>query len=313
MTHHRWLSLILALLCTVASLLGAALLFAIHVVRAPDYPHKVFDPSLIAQEAAFTMRNQRCDVLVFGDSTASIGVDPRILTAETGLSACNIASTRPIVDDLGTLPVDAFLAHNPAPRIIVLQFGPELFFRGNNWEHNGPYAPMVMLARDVPTLMALTLMLRHPAETTQFVFFIVRRALIPPTFDPRQQQLYDHDVASLEASHGMLPLDYPPTRACLPTPVELHGPLDTRWIQQLRARYQTASTQVLLKASPIPVCDVQLQTFQQQLAPYMDENVEPLPIPSFLHDDRHPSIAGAEQESHQLADALRSRLKITRP
>jgi len=279
-----------------------------NVVRRPNYPASTGDPAVLLQDSAFTLRNQSCDILVDGDSTANVGIDPTVLAARTGLTACNIATSRPIVDQLGTLPLDAFLQHNPPPKLIVLQYGPEVFYRAaSGWQHNGPYVSFLMLTRNFPPQTALRTMLRHPAENTQFVLYILQHQLLP-NHPERQLPQFHRALDHAAVSNGQLDLNLPAQTACLAPPLPLYGPVDTAWIAQLRQKYQARGIAILIRAAPIPACDPQLARFQRDLTPVVDGPVEALPISSFVAGDRHTTQPGSLLDTLGLVRLIQSRL-----
>jgi hypothetical protein len=295
-------------LLATALLLVAGLFHAMKVVRQPGYAETAGDPAIQLQDSAFTLRDTPCDILIYGDSTANVGIDPRVITAQTRLTACNIATNRPDVDDLGTLPLDAFLQHNPKPKLLVLQYGPEVFYRAKSpWEHNGPYTPLLILSRDLPQSQALPIMLRHPAETTQFVLYILQNELFPRKLDrDKLDRQFHYALQHAAESHGQLDLNLPAETACRAPALALNGPLDTAWPHQLHQRYEAIGIPVLIRAAPIPACDPQLALFQRDLAPYVDSNVESLPINLFVAGDRHTTLQGAEIQTTQLAAFIRA-------
>ena len=74
------------------------------------------------------LKGMRCQVVIYGDSTAMADVDPKLITARTGLTACNIAETRPVEDMVGVdFPLDEYLAHNQQPRYLVTAWTPSTF------------------------------------------------------------------------------------------------------------------------------------------------------------------------------------------
>jgi hypothetical protein len=307
-TFRRWLYSFFSLLALSTLLLACGLAYSIHLSRQDAFVDSFGDPSLVIQEQGFLDRNRRCEVLLYGDSTASIGLDPRLITAQTGLSACNIATTRPIVDDLETLPLDAFLRHNPAPRVIVLQLGPEAFYRGDPWTHNGPLAPFLMLARDLPTAQAVRTMLLHAPEATQFVIGILKQRFAPNKISAAQQATRQAGLEYWRASNGRLDLHLPAETSCRYAALKLRGPVDTAWITELRHRYETQGTVLLIRASPIPACDPQLAVFQRDLQSHVDVNVQPLPINNFVAGGSHTTADGARVATQGVIEALHTRL-----
>lgn len=310
MTPRRWLLILLSVLILVTAGLVGAFVDAAHIAMRPNYPEEIRDPSWRVQERGFQLHNMSCDVLIYGDSTASIGLDPRVIRATTGLSTCNISAVRPVVDDLGLAPVDAFLEHNPEPRFLVLQFGPEVFYRKVSWDHSSPGAPIVMLLRDMPRSRAISELLRHPGGALQFVEFIFQnRFKRPGPDDERRHQAYLRQIAAWQASNGLLSIDGVTQTVCNMPPATLYGPLDVKWIAGLRSKYEAKGIRVIVQASAVPACDPQFAKFRQDLTPYLDSPVETLPIEVFYGGNRHTNAVGTSQMSQSLANRIKARLQ----
>ena len=308
-TARRWILTFLCVLTLITLGLVGAFVDAAWIATRPNYPEEIRDPSWRVQDRGFQLHDTSCDVLIYGDSTASIGLDPRVIHATTGLSACNISAVRPVVDDLGLVPVDAFLEKNPKPRFLVLHFGPELFYRKVSWDHSSPGAPIVMLLRDMPKSEAIAAVLRHPGGAMQFVQFIFQNRLRRPgPDDERRHQAYLKQIIAWQASGGLLSIDGVAQTNCAMPPATLYGPLDVKWIAGLRSKYQAMGIHVIVEASAVPTCDPQLAKFQQELKPYLDAPVETLPIQVFYAGNRHTNAAGTRQMSQRLAALIEARL-----
>ena len=308
MSTRRWFSIVFAVFAATAIFLVIGFFHALKVVRDPDFPLVLGDPSLKLQDNAFQWRDKKCDVLIAGDSTAGVGIDPRLITAQTGLSACNIATNRPNVDHLGTLPVDAFLTHNPKPKLIVFQLGPEDFYRAKNgWENGGAYSSMLLLARDVPQSEVLRTMLKHPAEITQFVLYTLQQEIAPRRLPPALYAQYHRALAHAAESNGQLDLNLPAQTGCGMPALPLYGPLDGNWTRELHQRYEAQGIAVLVRAAPVPECDPQRAKFQQELGPYVDGPVEALPITDFVGGDRHTTQAGSQVDTFGLIALIRAK------
>jgi hypothetical protein len=307
-TFRRWLTIVFTVLLGSAAVLVVALLHALRFVQQPGYPEHNTDPSILLQDSGFRLRKQ-CDVLVFGDSTANVGIDPRVITSNTGLSACNIAVTRPVIDDLGGLALDAYLEHNPRPKLLVLQFGPEDFYPARSpWEHAAPFSPLVMLARDVPRPRALRIMLRHPAETAQFVLYMLKEEFAPRmAYRAERLQEFHRALQHAAESNGQLDLALPAQTACPASGLPLYGPLDPQWGKRWREKYEAQGIPVLIRLSPVPACDPQLAKFRAELAPYVDGPLEELPIADFGPGDRHTTPAGSQAETMGLVKLIEAR------
>ncbi len=309
MTFRRWLTTVFLVLLGSAAMLFVALFHAMRFVQQPGYPEHNTDPTTLLQDSGFRLRGKQCDVLIYGDSTANVGIDPRVITAGTGLSACNIAVTRPVIDDLGGLPLDAFLEHNPRPKLLVLQFGPEDFYPAKSpWEHAAPFSPLLMLSRDVPRPSALRIMLRHPAETSQFVLFLLKDEFAPSMANNEaRSQDFHHALQHAAESNGQLNLPFPAQTECLASGLPLYGPLDPQWSKRWRERYEAKGIPVLIRLAPVPSCDPQLAKFRRELAPYADGPLEDLPIEDFTPGDRHTTPAGSQAETMGLVKLIEAR------
>ena len=309
MTPRRWFAIFAAVLALTAALLVMGLFRAMNVVRQPGYAASTGDPAIQLQDSVMTLRNTACDVVIDGDSTANVGIDPRLITQQTGLTACNIATNRPNTDDLGTLPLDHFLANNPKPKLIVFQFGPEEFYRAKSpWEHVGPYTPLLLLSRNFPQRDARRIMAQHPAETTQFVIYILQHELMPLKLDrPVVDAQFRHALEHAQQANGQLDLNLPAQTTCRAPALPLYGPLDTKWASSLHRKYEDEGIPVLVRASPVPTCDPQLEKFQHDLAPLVDGNVEALPISTFVAGDRHTTQEGSQAETMGLVNLIKSR------
>ncbi len=286
-----------------------ALLYAIHIVRQPAYPQSIGDPSVEVQDLAFKWRDKSCDILIDGDSTAGNGLNPRTITARTGLSACNIAANRNIFDDLGTMPLDVFLAHNPKPKLLVFQMGAEDFYRDNKpWEHVGPFAPLVLLARDLPLRTALSTMAQHPAESVQFEQYILHFRFFPHHNDREKVDREFHRwVDHVLATDGQVDLNMPAQTACLAPAVPLYGTLDRRWLHDLREKYQSQGIAVLVRVAPLPACDPQLSRFKEDFNGAADGPLETLPIDFYVAGDRHVTQQGTEADTEGLIQLIRAK------
>ena len=286
-----------------------AMLWVAPSVTRPGFLISLRDPMMVAEEKAFNMHGVRCDVLVYGDSTAMTGVDPSIITAETGLTACNISVTWPVVSMLDTFPLDAYLAHNQRPKYLVLQFIPRAFYDRRTLDENmstsGPIAMLLRHRGGWPTLLFLA---HHSDDAVPFFWqaFLTSRR-------PKQDRsgefhrIYDQRLQDFNANRSSLLLARPILTECSPAVQSVANPPDQSWLASLRKRYQRDGTTVLIKASPVPDCDLHVSDVQKQLAPVLDANVEALPMQDFDNGGRHMTAQGAADESHHLAQLIESR------
>ncbi len=142
---------------------------AFPLVRSSLYPKwrdRQWGPML---DFAFRPGGEDADIVIFGDSSAFIGIDPRILNAQLGLKTILLPNTIGSLPITGEIPLDRYLQHHARPRLLVLYFSPwnldytrakevflfegeEMIFRNGTWEECAAFA------------------VRHPFETMVFPF-----------------------------------------------------------------------------------------------------------------------------------------------
>src|SRR5579875_2859422 len=73
-------------------------------------------------EFPFEAGTPDADVVVFGDSSAFLGVDPKLVNAELGVRSVVLPGTVGSLPVIGDAPLRAYLEHHKKPRLIVLYF-----------------------------------------------------------------------------------------------------------------------------------------------------------------------------------------------
>ncbi len=99
-------------------------LAAIPMVRMPSYERwgpSHYGPAL---DFAWHTQGENADVVVFGDSAAFLGVDPRLVDRQLGIKSVVLPNTVGSLPVLGDAALRFYLGHNQKPRLIVLYFTP---------------------------------------------------------------------------------------------------------------------------------------------------------------------------------------------
>lgn len=275
------------------------LLSAIPIVRSAAFPAEADDPFLLYPDHAFGFRGANCDVVIYGDSTASTGLDPTVVQRDTGLKTCNIAQSRSIFEIFGPRALESYLKNNVAPRYLVIQLAPETISRDKPdffWPEG-----LTMVVRRESLPKALLTLARHPVESYHFALWAIQRRIDTlrhgnPDFSTTDAIYRSHD--------GLLILPKPPETACgqhlgfrPPTPA---------WVEALRARYQRNGTQVLVNISPVPACSPEAVPLARAVRGVTDNALPVFPIGLFCDLDRHLTLAGAERASAELAAQIRA-------
>src|SRR5271167_557911 len=138
------------------------LLSSIPIVRSTSFPAESKDPFLLNLDYAFSLKHVDCEIVIYGDSTAITGIDPTVVEQSSGLKTCNIAQSQSILEILGTMALDTYIANNAAPKFLIMQFAPETLAQDRKlifWPEG-----LTLLFRKKPILEAIPVLLRHPLE-----------------------------------------------------------------------------------------------------------------------------------------------------
>ena len=238
---------------------------------------------------AESLHNHSCEVLVYGDSTAMVGVNPLQLARETGLSACNIAEFEGMTLVSNTLLVDDFLAHNPRPRFLIFLFAPEDLQRPASWKTVSTFEATSFMVHEHPGLSTALLLAKHPVNTFGWAEQGLRMAV---------QRLPSHPISEdkfhlRDGTLGQLPMTAKTLTAC--DDERRQAPPDAAWITHLRQQYGIDGTRVFIDETPIPPCDASRDYDLQQLAGVTDSLTNQIiPVTSFTTDGRlHVNADGA--------------------
>lgn len=260
-------------------------------------------------EYGYSARDVNADVVIFGDSSAFLGVDPRQVNQSLGIRSAVIPNTvraMPVIEDA---PLRAYLAHNRAPKILVLYFTAWDMDGAHNRAEQGWYEGEEMLLRHGTAAEVLGFTLRHPMEMLLFPLRLNSTLGLANVKRSIRTSRYQ------EVADGLGHVDYtdpfPPEPAdCALTPDQASVQPDT-WAQQLRAKYSTAQTRVLIYLAPIPNC---IHAHQVASRSYAAEGAEPphiLPQGWFAGDglNAHPRPEHVQDTTELFIKFLSSHLE----
>lgn len=251
-----------------------------------------------------TLHNANCQVLLYGDSSAMVGLDPAAIQARTGLSACNIAEFEGMTQVSNALLVDRFLEHNPRPRFIVFMYTPEDLRNPRNWDGVSTFEATSFMVRHERNLHTAWLLATHPGNTfawaEQGLRMTAQRVRSKP-FAPSVYRLRDD-------TRGQLVMNFPSPADC--DSVHRDLPPDPAWIGALRSKYAVAGTTVLIDATPTAPCDVSLPFYQQHLRGVVDNSPYiPIALDSYTDDGRlHANARGSQRLSAMVSDQILAHL-----
>lgn len=251
------------------------------------------------------LRGEDCQILIYGDSSAMVGVNPSIIQARTGLSACNIAEFQPMTALNGTVILDTYLDHNKPPRFLIFLFAPENL-DPQSQRHNGPFEAIVYRLRQPHKLASLLFLASyHPEELVGWVESGLRFTLVHLF-----SKTASVDLQQVRArTHGQLSIDAPTLAVC--EDIRRDAPPDKAWVAGLRSKYGRGGTTVLVDATPVPECDPSLSFFQQRISGVIDNQMETLPVSAYTSDGRlHVNAKGSSLLTNMLANQLVDKIHL---
>ncbi len=192
------------------------------------------------------------DVVVWGDSSAFIGIDPRIINAQLGIHSVVLPSTVGSLPVIGDAPLRSYLSRHRQPKLIVLYFSPWNL----DFTHTAPgrlFEGEEMMVRHETWPEILRFDLRHPLELISFPIKLYS------TFGSKLVMAVLHRKSRAEdtgAALGHAPYLEPfgPLTDLCRIPSEYLKMTSSRSVEDLRERYQTPGTQVMVYLAPIPNC-----------------------------------------------------------
>jgi hypothetical protein len=251
---------------------------------------------------------ENCQVLIYGDSSAMVGIDSSLIQARTGLSTCNIAEFQPMTMLNGTMLLDIYLEHNAPPRFLVFFFAPE-DLDPQSQRTNGPFEAIVWRMRQPDKLKSVIyLTLHYPNQFMGWVEQGLRFTLVNFLSKPVSTEIQH----IRERTHGQFPMSAPLRSVC--DSLLRNAPPDKAWVEGLRSKYGLGGTTVLVDATPLATCDPSLSFFQQELPGVIDNRMEALPISVYNVDGRlHVDAEGSAIFSKMVADQIAKYLNPASP
>jgi hypothetical protein len=256
-----------------------------------------------AMEYQFSDRPEQCDVVIFGDSTALMGADPRIIEARTGLKTCNFGLTYLGLATTGNLALDHYLAAHKAPKFIVMEILAAHLRPPALDDESGIIDGFLIADRKLHPIQAAKLFLGHPKDSFYFAAQLWKQLIsfTPSTSPDLSQRTYQRDITSMAEHEGYLSTQIPGGNTdCF---YQFHHVNFSRsYIAGLR-RYETKNTKVLIWPSPVRHCDTNLNAYKMGTA-FLG-----VPAPLVFDDDefvdaQHLSSIGVKQNSEAIADAI---------
>jgi hypothetical protein len=242
-----------------------------------------------------------CQVLVYGDSGAMVGIDPLLIQQRTGLSVCNIAEYQGMTMVSRTLPLDQFLKQNPAPRYMLFLYSPQNLNVPWEWTAYTVNEAISYRLQHSPGWRTALLLAAHPTQTLAWAeggLHLALTKLHAHPLLPQSSQVREPYNGQFRVVMGR------PRTVCDSRP--FHIPPDPKWIQHLRTAYATPATTVLVDATPTPDCDPNNPYFAEHLRGLVDDYPLPhLPLRAYTDEGvLHTDAYGAGLLSNLIANQI---------
>ena len=201
------------------------------------------------------VRNVDADVLIFGDSSAFLGVDPRVVQATLHRRTAVLANTIGSLPITGNLVLQRYLQHNRRPAVLVLYFTPWNLNYGTSKRHDFLLEGEEELLRYGTWREIAHAVAAYPLEFLAFPFQEME------SLGPEQlRRFVHHDEARREQEvrqafgHWSYGFAFLPTSPdCLLKP-EYTTPTAHNTIRQMKEQYARMGMQVVVYLAPVPDC-----------------------------------------------------------
>ena len=263
-------------------------------------------PNERRQGLIFQVHDQKCDIVLYGDSTAQVGLDPVLIAKETHLITCNIAVTEATINLLGMQPLERFLAVNARPHYLIFTFsaanllesdpypylsldGVILALRYEGWIRAGRF--LIMNPDRILALLSYT----YLEGSKQLAGNILHKRFLPVSLD---------DMVTQQGTHFVLP--EPPMTECQKF---VGGRLlpDEKWIASLRKQFRPFADDVMVNVAPSSPCIDLFSEWAVSLANKTDNRLEAYPLDLFGDSYYHLTGAGALRYSKTVAKEILQR------
>ena len=298
---QRMLRYLLTVLAVMALLYLAPFLLA----RSPLYDR--VNPSFYAKPLnyAFETANQNADVVIFGDSTALLGINPRQMSDALGVKVLNLVNTQPSLVVNDDMSLRHYLKSNRPPRLIVFYFAPWDFDYGHvDFNARPTYEGEELLLRHGDSAETLAFVQKHPQEVILFPLkfygtfwkFTIHHVPMPNQQD--QLTTTRGHIDNTDPTIMQAPCEFPQY---------LIDNVQFSWVHDLGERYKAQGTQVMFYVAPVPSCinvgDVIARPYDQLPATPPKQ----LPPDTFMNDVRfiHPRAFAVPGLTQNLVDAVR--------
>jgi hypothetical protein len=289
-----------ALLALVVGLPLLAILAAFPIVSTAFFRKYCDKTNMQRLTSPFMTGHRRCDVVIYGDSTAQVGLDPVAITQETHLITCNVSVTFPTVSVLGMDPLERFLATGPHPRYLVLSFAPGNFVPPQLSQGGLAWDGLILGSRLGEWRPVLRAMFQDPDR----ILAVINYVYLGGSLALAESVLHHHGLRPLsegEGTHFTIPTG--PLTSCVATRASRFLP-DKAYIDSLRTRFAARADHLILNVSPTSPCIDLFPQWSTALAHTTDDGLAAYSLNLFADDYYHLTGEGAARYSEMVAKQI---------
>lgn len=295
-------------MCTVLAVVAVLYLLPPIAIRSGLWDR--WNRSFYAQPMnyAFETAGLDADVVVFGDSTATLGIDPGQMSSALGVKVLNLPNTQDSLIINDDLALRHYLSGNRPPRLIVFYLAPWDLDYGNVDPATRPlYEGEELLFRQGSWQQWRAFVFKHPELALSFPlqFYSTNLQFI------RHGVRVPHQQAQLNATLGHVDnLVNSALDSSCSFPAPLIDSIRFSWVHDLAARYRSPQTRVMVYVAPVPSCANVSQVVNQPYEQLPAAPPKQMP-PNFYNDPAmyvHPRTLAVPQVTRDLTDAVRPML-----
>jgi hypothetical protein len=202
---------------------------------------------------AFHTAGENADVVIFGDSSALLAVDPLELSRQLRLKVVNLPNTigsLPVVGDMG---LRHYLATNRPPRLIIFYFTAwDLDY--THQQGTRIFEGEEMLAKHGSWRQIADFGFHHPREVLYFPFRVFSNWSIVATLHGLRGSRASSEVYE-SRGHVKNDLPFPALSDACSFPSAVMDSHGMTTIRQLQTRYTSSQTATMLYLAPVPRCE----------------------------------------------------------
>ncbi len=275
------------------------------LVRLASYPQWSRNGSLRFLEFGFTAAGQNADVVIFGDSSATAGIDPSQMSAALGKRVLLLPTDLVELVAVDDMPLQRYMKADKAPQLIVFYFAPWNFDYDHDFDRHPMYDGVETILRHGTSDQVISLLRNHLLLTLQFPLMFYQSTLnsaaVPAANFRRQAEQIAATNGHAEFAGRILQ-----NPSCV-IPLHLINRIHFGSVRAMGEKYRTARTKILYFAAPIPACANAEQIAQRAATALPVAPPDIMPYSVFEDDQNyaHPEPAGVPRATKKLTEAVR--------